>query len=1214
MYLKSIEMQGFKSFPDKTKLTFERGTTIIVGPNGSGKSNISDAMRWVLGEISSKSLRGTKMEDIIFGGSDSRRPMGYAEVSVTFDNTDPENRLDCPYDEVTVTRRYYRAGESEYYINRNACRLRDVYELFMNTGVGRDGYSIIGQGKIAEIISRKSDERRSVFEDASGIAKYRHRKTETERKLQTTEENMTRVADIFREVEAQVLPLEKEAERAKKAIELHDTKKRVDVQLWLYDSERLRQETERAEENYRNTGYDLKLAEDAIEDYNTQSTRLFEDMQKNSAAAAELLDRINDLTGENHERDSRCQVAQTNINNTNERIEAARAVITGRRQRLAEEQNEGARRRAEQEAHAARLAELEAAHTAKAEAAQQLANRALTLAGSVAQALADVEEREAEAVDIKVRMQVLENGKKSDSDKNEAMTAEIAAYRATSEALAADMRKKEQAAAAYDADIAAAAHTVEEADRRLAELAEKLEAAREKENDCKLQSDLTRQRMEAFRAMEEHFEGYGNSVRYIMEAYAAGHVTDKNGRRCGTVYGPLSKVITVEPRYVTAIEVALGNNLQHIVVEDDDTAKAAIYTLKQAEAGRATFFPISSMKGLTPTEEMETGKSCPGYVGVASELVGCDDRFCAVVSALLGRTLVFDTLDHASDMAKKTAYRVKLVTLDGQVINAGGSYTGGSVKQKAGILSRAGEIAALGEKLKQLTADTADCQKRREALEKEIADLGDAREDADNRRALLTALQSGETGEAASVRAKWEANESLVAKMNADFEALCRQRAGYDEEIAKLAQREKELRREIEEISALRAEKDVERNGLLDEKSALEADMTTLFIEISGVRKDMGTVDAYIAESDARAAAIQEEIAAEEEKIAGYEAYIAEETRRIEANRNSFAEGEKRLGEMSDQHKKLTAANMELEKRRAEINARLQQKSAEKEIAFRAHTKNEARLNALREELDNLNNRFWEDYEMTRNDAAALGYPPLTAAEREETVALQKSCNNRIRAMGPVDLDAVNKYKEVKTRYDAMAAQIADMTAARDDLAKIIRDLEAEMRSSFVETFNKINENFNRTFVELFGGGSAEVLLTDPDNVLESGIEIKAAPPGKIIKNLVQLSGGEQSFVAIALFFAILQVNPTPFFILDEIEAALDEVNVARFAAYIKRYSADTQFILITHRRGTMEAAERLYGVTMPEHGISKVLALDVRAIAEKKEGEDWDGIFSEVT
>ena len=1012
MYLKSIEMQGFKSFPDKTKLTFERGTTIIVGPNGSGKSNISDAMRWVLGEISSKSLRGTKMEDIIFGGSDTRRPMGYAEVSVTFDNTGEENRLECPYDEVTVTRRYYRAGESEYFINRNACRLRDVYELFMNTGVGRDGYSIIGQGKIAEIISRKSDERRSVFEDASGIAKYRHRKTETERKLQTTEENMTRVTDIFREVEAQVLPLEKEAERAKKAIELQETKKRVDVQLWLFDSERLRQEAERAEENYRNTGYDLKLAEDAIEDYNIQSTRLFEDMQKNSAAAAELLDRINDLTNENHDRDSRFQVAQTNINNTKERIETARGVIAGRRQRLAEEQNEGARRRAERQAHAARLAELETAHTAKAEAAQELANRALALAGNVATALADVEEREAEAVDIKVRMQVLENGKKSDSDKNEAMTAEIAAYRETSATLAADMNKKEQAASAYDADIAAATRTVEQADRRLADLAEKLDTVREEENDCTLQSDLTRQRMEAFRAMEEHFEGYGNSVRYVMEAYAAGRVADQNGNRCGTIYGPLSKVISVEPQYVTAIEVALGNNLQHIVVEDDATAKAAIYTLKQAEAGRATFFPVSSMKGLTPTEEMETGRNCTGYIGVATELVRCDDRFSEIVSALLGRTLVFDTLDHASDMAKKTQYRVKTVTLDGQVINAGGSYTGGSFKQKAGILSRAGEIAALGEKLKQLTAAAADCQKRREALEKEIAELGEAREDADNRRALLTALQSGEAGEAAAIRAKWEANESLVNKMNADFEALTRQRAGYDEEIAKLALREKELRREIGEISALRAEKDVERNGLLDEKSALEAEMTALFIEINGVRKDMGTVDTYIAESDARAAAIEEEIGAQQQKIAAYEAYIREETERIEANRNTYAEGEKKLGEMSARHKQLTNDNMELERRRAEINARLQQKSAEKETAFRAHTKNEAKLNALREELDNLNNRFWEDYEMTRNDAAALGYPALAAAERENAVALQKSCNNRIRAMGPVDLDAVNKYKQ----------------------------------------------------------------------------------------------------------------------------------------------------------------------------------------------------------
>lgn len=1211
MYLKSLEMQGFKSFPDKTKLTFERGATVIVGPNGSGKSNISDAMRWVLGEISSKSLRGTKMEDIIFGGADSRRPMGFAEVSVTFDNTDSDHRLDCPHDEVIVTRRYYRAGESEYFINRRPCRLRDIYELFMNTGVGRDGYSIIGQGKIAEIISRKSDERRSIFEDASGIAKYRHRKTETERKLATTEENMTRVNDVFQEVAAQVGPLEKEAERAKKALELHEAKKQADVQLWIYDSERLRQEIIKAEENFRNSGYDLKLAEEAVANYNAQSEQLFEESQSNKAKASEILERIRALDKENSERDSQYRVSENTIANTKEKVENAESVITAKKTQLGGEEEEGHRRRAALEALQARCAELENEHTKKAEQAQELANRALTIAGNIATALADIDERETEAIDIKVRMQVIENGKITDSTKHSSMETEIAEYRKLSEQLNAQWEEKNKVVEGYGTQIAEAETKIADCDARLEKQNEALQELLAEENDCKVQSDIATQRIEAFRAMEEHFEGFPGSVRFVMEAYAAGRITDARGQKCGKIYGPLSKLISVDKTHVTAIEIALGANLQHVVVEDEQVAKNAMYTLKQAQAGRATFFPISSVRGQTVTAEMEEAKKCPGYIGIAADLVDCEDKFRDIVSHLLGRTVVFDHLDHATDMARKTKFRVKVVTLDGQVINAGGSFTGGSVKQKAGMLSRSGEIAALSEKLKELSARLDELRRERERLEGEIKDLTSERSDADERRLLLASLQSAEAGVAAQHRAKLEANEALIEKLSEDFETLSRQRAGYDEELEKLALREKELRHQIEEIGQLRAQKDVERNGVLDEKTAKESEMTELYIAISGVRKDIETATNYMQESAARADALREEIREAEEQKAALEQSIRTELLRQEANRNTFAEGERVLSELNAQYSSLQDGSMAFEKKLAELNGKIQSKLGEKENFFRAHTKNETRLNTLREDQDKLTNKFREDYEMTRNEALELGYELITADQVEEVRQLQISCRNRLRAIGNVDLDAVNKYKEVKERYDYMAGQIADLTAARDDLAKIIHELETEMQVSFMKTFEQINTNFDKTFKELFGGGSAELSLSDPTDVLTSGIEIKAAPPGKIIKNMTLLSGGEQSFIAIALFFAILQVNPTPFFILDEIEAALDEVNVARFAAYIKRYSMETQFILITHRRGTMEAANRLYGVTMPERGISKVLALDVASIRGKQEGDDWNGIFS---
>ncbi|MBQ8356463.1 MAG: chromosome segregation protein SMC [Clostridia bacterium] len=1210
MYLKSLEMQGFKSFPDKTKLTFERGATVIVGPNGSGKSNISDAMRWVLGEISSKSLRGTKMEDIIFGGADSRRPMGFAEVSVTFDNTDAEHRLDCPYDEVIVTRRYYRAGESEYFINRRPCRLRDIYELFMNTGVGRDGYSIIGQGKIAEIISRKSDERRSIFEDASGIAKYRHRKTETERKLATTEENMTRVNDVFQEVAAQVGPLEKEAEKAQRALELHEAKKKADVQLWLFDSERLRLNIEKAEENYRNSGYDLKIAEEAIENYRAQSEQISEESLSNKTKQSELYEKIQALNKENSERDRQYSVTETTIAHTKEKIQTTKEAIELKGTRLAAEEEETTRRRTAVETLEGDLARLDGEYTKKAEEAQALANRALELGGNIATALADIDERETEAMDIKVRMQVIETGKQTDSGKTESMEGEIASYRKVSEDLTRQWEEKNKVVEDYAARIAEAEEKITACDEKLDVLNDKLETLRAEENDCKVQSDIATQRINAFRAMEENLEGFAHSVRYVMESYAAGRITDAQGRRCGKIYGPLSKLISVDKKHVTAIEIALAANLQHIVVEDESVAKAAMYHLKQAQAGRATFFPISSMRGQNPTAEMEEAKKCAGYVGVASDLVECEDKFREIIASLLGRTVVFDNLEHATEMAKRTRFRVKVVTLDGQVINAGGSFTGGSVKQKSGVLSRSSEIDSLSEKLKELTKKLEAYRIDREKIEREIKELSDERSDADDRRQLLASLQNSEAAIAAQYRAKLDSNETLIEKLNNDFEALARQRADYDEELIRLAEREKELRHQIEEIGALRAEKDVERNAVLDEKTAKESEMTELYIGISGVRKDIETAKTYLEESEARANELREEIRSQQEQVAQLEESIRSEMLRQEANRNTFAEGERVLEELKTRHANLTASEMALEKKRVELESKERGKMAEKETFALAHAKNESKLQNLREEQDKLNNKFFEDYEMTRNQALELGYEMITADQREEVYQLQVSCRNRLRAIGNVDLGAVEKYKEIKERYDYMQGQINDMTVARDDLLKIIKELETEMQVSFMKTFEQININFDKTFKELFGGGTAELALSDPSDVLTSGIEIKAAPPGKIIKNMTLLSGGEQSFIAIALFFAILQVNPTPFFILDEIEAALDEVNVARFAAYIKRYSTETQFILITHRRGTMEAANRLYGVTMPERGISKVLALDVASIRGKQEGDDWNGIF----
>ncbi len=1222
MYLKSLEMQGFKSFPDKTKLVFENdteirvapdgtahGVTVIVGPNGSGKSNIADAMRWVLGEISSKSLRGSKMEDVIFGGADSRRPMGYAEVSVTFDNRGDFSKLDCPYDEVTVTRRYYRSGDSEYFINRKGVRLKDIYELFMNTGIGRDGYSIIGQGRIAEMVSRKSEERRSVFEDASGIAKYRYKKNEAERKLKDTEENMLRANDIFLEVSAQVGPLQKEAEKAKRAIELMENKKRADVSLWLYDTEKLRGELTAAEEAMQHADYDLKLAEDGIASLEAQNTRLFEASQGSKRESEELLTRIRDLTEAHHALESEYRVAENTVSHAKELIEATEGSVLRNAASMEKEQ-------ATCDAHArahAELARTEREAVAKQDSMQleqaALAKKASELEEDVARALEDIRTLEDEAVDLKVRISVLENAKNNDTDKNTSALAELENYRLISERLSGECREKEATVGDYDRELSKLDGEISELEAAAEEAEASLKAGTDRLNNATLRRESLTQRINTFRAMEEHFEGYSNAVRYVMKQYAEGKITDAHGAPAGTIYGPLSKVISVEDKYLTAIEIALGSNLQNIVVEDEATAKAAMFSLKRGEAGRATFFPLTSMRPASPSRELSEAAGFAGYIGVADTLVTSDPKFRDVLSSLLGRTMVFDNIDHATVMAKALHYRVRAVTLDGQQINVGGSFTGGSVRVGNGILSRAGEIKRLEGEFKALEATLSKLEKENASLEEK---LEEARADADSardRRELIGVVRSTENGLLDQLKAKLEANDILLEKLRADMKDYETAKVKYEADIETLVAEEKAVRHRISEWSALRLEKDALRGETILAAEEIGRGLTELYIRISELRKDMETQKTLEAGARERLETLSREALMLEGRINTQREQIRVTEERMQENRRRYAETGEELASLNEKRSAVEKDNFEFERKLNELNAKLRDRMNQKELLFRVYTKCEAKLLGLRDSQDKLATKLWDDYELNRADAVALGYPPVTPENRTEMLSLQTECRNKLRAIGSVDLDAVQKYAEVKERYDYMSAQISDLEKAKKDLDGIISRLEVEMKAAFVDSFNKINENFGKVFAELFGGGSAELSLSDPENVLESGIEIKAAPPGKIIKSLMQLSGGEQAFIGVALFFAIIQVNPTPFCILDEIEAALDEVNVERLAQYIKRYAHGTQFIMITHRRGTMAAADRLYGVTMPEHGISKVLMLDVNDIS-KKEGEDWNGIF----
>ncbi len=1210
MYLKSLELYGFKSFPDRTKLLFEKGTTIIVGPNGSGKSNISDAMKWVLGEISTKSIRGSKMEDIIFSGTETRKPMGFAEVSVTFDNTDPENRLDCVYDEVTVTRRYYRVGESEYFINRRAVRLRDIYQLFMNTGIGRDGYSIIGQGKIAEIISRKSEERRGIFEDASGIAKFRFQKNEAERNLGQTVDNITRVNDVFVEIENRVGPLEKEAVKAKRAIELMERKKEADIRLWLYDSERLRTAVEAAVAELEKADFDFRNISESLESLQNQSETLLQRSQSNKASSEQLLGRIREQTRLIYTIQSDRNLTDRNIQHTNELINAADESTANYRNMLSGEKEltEGKQRLIKE--YNKTLGELNAEYEKLGDEREALDNKVRRLKSECDKAFTDISETEAQLAELRTQLAVLRNASNEGSDKNDSVLREIDEYEKAVKDLETQCEAKEKLLGKYNSNIAAISEKLTGLNEKRSELNALREQNMQALSRLIIARDTVSQKIDTYNSIQKNFDEYISSVRFVMNQYAEGKITDRNGNRCGTIYGPLSKVISVDDEYITAIEVALGANIQNIVVEDAETAKAAIFALKRAEKGRATFFPIDSMKGQSASRETVDAGKFRGYVSAADKLVECEDKFANIISSLLARTVVFDNIDNANYAAKALGYRVKIVTLDGQQVNVGGSFTGGSTGRNNGILSRAAEIRHMQDSLEAYEKEIADARNELDSTDAAIEDINDEISENENNKGLMEAMAGTVLPAVEKLRAQIDANKTLIEKMNSDFRTVKQRRDEYELRITDLSAELAGLENKASEIKAFRNERNIEMNAAEDALGETDAKITELYIKISGMKKDIETESSLLEASKTRASEIQANIQSMAVKKTEYAATVRELTEKLKLSDIAEKEAEELLTKLNSERAEIENEGSEFEKRISEINAGTKELMANKEIAFRARTLTESKLENLKAEQDKIAPMLMDDYGMTRADALKLGYLPIISdEERRSSTAIQTECRNKLRAIGHVDLDAVEKYNELKKRYDEMLVQITDLRESEAKIRAEIKELDKQMEKTFLDAFNKINENFGRVFSELFGGGHAEILLTEPDDVLSSGIEIKAAPPGKIIKSLMQLSGGEQSFVAIALFFATLQVNPTPFCILDEIEAALDDANVSRFANYIKRYSEETQFIIISHRRGTMEAAERLYGVTMPERGISKVLSLVISEIAGKGDKE-LDGLF----
>ena len=1179
MRLKELEIQGFKSFPDKTKITIGEGITGVVGPNGSGKSNISDSIRWVLGETSSKQLRGSgKMEDVIFGGTQSRGAMGFASVALTIDNSD--HGLDMDADEVTIGRRYYRSGESEYSINGQNVRLKDVYELLLDTGIGRDGYAIVGQGRIAEIVGAKSAERREIFEEASGIAKYRYRKNEAERRLEAAEGNLERLRDILGELEKRVGPLKRDSEKAQQFLELSERRKSLEVTLWVDAIRRANDTVRDQQRKFEAAQADYERLSRQLDEFDEKSTALREEAQQLVLQVEQANADIRAVTEANAGSESEIAVLKNESEHSRFRIDEATGELERAGQGRQSIETEAAGHKAaieklhgEVAALDARVAELRAELRALEEKAAASGQRRDVIDAAIAR-LQDT------ATAAKVRAASAQSAKEAaaqrlDEAKQQAVELENSAAAAEEEKRRAERRLKdaEEAVTRNDNIKAGLKLKLESRRRQQAEAADALQKADKERSN-------TSQRIHILEDLERNMDGYQQSVKAVMRAAA--------GRRLRGIIGPVAGILTVEKGYETAIETALGFALQNIVVEDQGCARAAIGFLKDERAGRATFLPLDTVQGSRFTGCLT------GTAEVAADLVKCDPRYQHIIDNLLGRIIVVEDLSEASTVAKNLGYRNRIVTLDGQVINAGGSFTGGSTARSVGVFSRKQELDELRTRLVKLEKKRADAEKELEARKAEVdnltAQLSGA--EAEGMNASSERLRASlELDRLTAAVAQHEENtRSLAAEIEAQQAAVTQNETACAEAEATQGKAEAELNTynaELAELGESTGSLTAERERITNELS--ENQMQRLANE-----KDVGLHEAALeglqsrtGEAEARARELNAAIEAAKAKIEANALKIAEIERTRGENKEKIAAAEETI-------RTANAARMEKEAAVARLGQENRALTDERERMSGEMARLAERRTAAENELNDTNTKLWEEYQLTAGEAKELCVEFESLTELRRSVA---EVRGKIRGLGNVNVGAIEEYKEVKERYDFLKAQVTDVEKAKSELTRMIAELCSEMEELFTTSFKQINTHFQQIFKELFGGGHARLYLSDESNVLESGIEIEVSPPGKVIKNLSALSGGEQALVAISIYFAILNVNPAPFCFLDEIEAALDDVNVARYAQYLRRMTDHTQFIVITHRRGTMEAANVLYGVTMQEDGVSKLLKLDLEQV-----------------
>lgn len=1185
MLLRTLEMQGFKSFPDKTELTFGKGITAVVGPNGSGKSNISDAVRWVLGETSTKSLRGSKMEDVIFGGTSARKPLGFAQVVLTLDNSD--NSLKDKGEIVTVSRRYYRSGESEYKIDGEIVRRKDIHELFMDTGLGADGYSMVGQGKIDSIISAKNEDRRELFEEAAGISRFRHKRKDAERRLEQAQENLVRLLDILGELESRVGPLKTQSEKAKKFLEFSDEKKTLEIGVWLskinkFTNELRMQEhkIDAANVSYEQCNTELENIESEIESVLAKITEINLEIEQSRSGVAAFEEEAVRKEGE-------IQVLNATLDHNNETIERLKNDISAADDTgLSIDEQIAAKHAFIEENDAksqAKHIELQAVTNElnkiisdnddisgqSSQLTKELADLTLKLSDckvKCSQAVSSIEEIKSRLSAIDETVQSVDkeietaSAQKQETEDNITFIKErIAEYENSMDGYRLKLKNKTEKGEKIKADYDKLVRSLEE-----------------KQSKARMLSDL-----------EKNMEGFAGSVKAVMRQSASKALSGINGT--------LAQLISVDNDYSTAVEVALGAAMQNIVVDNEADAKRAINYLKQNNQGRATFLPVSAIKPRYIDEKNLDDNF--GFVDIAANLVDCDAKYKNIVSNLLGRVMIFEDIDCAIGISKRYNNKYKIVTLDGQVMNPGGSMTGGSRSRGAGILSRANmidELNAEAEKIKAQVDEIAQSYKKAmEEANLAAADVQGADADLRNAKEELIRAEGDDKLASDKLKSLGDRKAALISeKENADGRIM------LFEEADKKASRESDaVQNQINDVEAKLGEISNGVDELTQKRETIRKRSEEINLELVTLAKDTEAAKLAVDELELRKSTQSDRVKSITDEIEQYEAKNQNLMLSISDVQSTVNELRAKAKSADDAIRDRITYRDNCEKRNVELRTEEKTKTSDREKLSAELVRLEERKNNMQKEFDDLNDMLFEQYELTRPEAEALGIVIENMAEAKKRLHEIKVA---IRALGSINVGAIEEYKEVSERYEFLKEQIGDIEKSKSELQNIIEDLTSSMSEKFLTQFKKINEEFKVSFADFFGGGKGELILEEPDNCLESAIEIKIQPPGKSVQNINLFSGGEKSLAAMALLFSVLKVTPSPFCIYDEVEAALDDVNVERFAKYMRKMTDKTQFISITHRRGTMEEADVLYGVTMQEKGVSKLLELQSAELAAK--------------